>query len=336
MSLLYLAILFGVISTVQLHIAKAMERQGIEVFDQIRAKLGKSHDASVDIEGGVKKPLIYVVGLVLNNTIIFYPMLANMYGPPALYTSMFGTGLVALMLYSKFVLKEPISRLEYLGAFTIVAGTVTIGVESIFQPELDLALANVQLMFSIAAVFILIFSVFMAMSLKTGKMTGLTFGLLAGGCGGLDPVIKSVGQSIGAEQTGFLPSSVAGWLVFLVSFAVSTVAFLVTQWGFAKKARASVLVPAYNTSYIVLPIVVQSMILSAYVPGVVTWVGVALTIGGIVLMQAFKESPTKAVGSLAVAGEGAPREAGNGGAGVQGAEGGGGGGGADSSLPQLP
>ncbi len=34
-----LAVMFGIISTTVLHIAKAMEQQGIEIFDQQKAKL---------------------------------------------------------------------------------------------------------------------------------------------------------------------------------------------------------------------------------------------------------------------------------------------------------
>ncbi len=290
MALIGIALLIGIISTIQLHIAKAMERQGIEIFDQIRAKLGKSYDKNADIEN-TKKPLIYIVGLVLNNTIVIYAIVANVFGPPALYTSMFGVGLIALMLYSKYFLKESIKPIEYIGSLSIIAGTLIIGVEAIFRPEYNMATADLPVLYICLGVYFAVFGSLLAFSIKTHKGTGLLFGLFAGGCGGIDPVLKSVGQSLGAEQTGILPSSPIGWFFFLLSFGPSTAAFLITQWGFARKARASVLVPSYNTSYIIVPLIFQTLILSAFVLTVVTWAGVAAVIVGIFLMQAFKDLP---------------------------------------------
>ncbi len=124
---------WGIVSTVLLHISKAMERQGIEIFDQIRAKIKNS---GANIEGGAKKPTIYIVGLIINNLTIIWMMLATSSGAPAsFFTSVFGIGLIALMIYSSRILHEPIQKIEIIGAIILVLGTLIIGIELIYTPQ---------------------------------------------------------------------------------------------------------------------------------------------------------------------------------------------------------
>ncbi len=107
----------------------------------------------------------------------------------------------------------------------------------------------------------------------------------------MDPFFKGIGQSAGGTA-GFLPVTPAGWLVFLVSFGVGAAAFWLTQVGYMKQAAASVLVPCYNSMYIVFPILVSYFVLPGFTVNWVTFLGIGLTVLGIVLMQAFK--PMKA------------------------------------------
>ncbi len=282
-----LSVMFGIICTVILHISKAMERHGIEIFTQIKAKLTKqtlSDDAK-----GVKKPAIYVIGFALNNTTPLWAMLSNMFGPSYLFTNMFGLGLIALMIYSTKVLKEPIKNIEYWGAGVIVAGSIILALEAILvrDPNVNYSTMDLPTAWTVIGIFLGIFGGLLAFSIKTRKGTGVFFGLFAGGCGGLDSFLKAIGQQYG--ETGFLPSTPEGWFAFLPSFIVAMVAFWVTQWGFTRKARASVLVPSYNSCYIVLPIIISLFAWPGFGLFWSTYVGLILVIVGIVLMQAFKQ-----------------------------------------------
>ena len=40
------------------------------------------------------------------------------------FTSMFGIGLIALMIYSSRILKEKISKMEYIGAAILIIGAI--------------------------------------------------------------------------------------------------------------------------------------------------------------------------------------------------------------------
>jgi len=284
-----LVIVLGILSTTQLHLAKAMQRQGIEVYDRIQARLKGTGE---QITGGAKKPAIYVVGVVLNQVEFIYPILAQPYGPPALFTSMFGMGLVALMFYAALVMKESIGRLEVIGSGLIVAGTLTIGIENLWRDDYDRFQMDVGAMLAVLLMVLGLAIAAMVLAYKRGSVNqiGLVFGLGAGALGGLDPFLKGVGQNLGGNPA-FLPRTAPGMVLFVSSFVIGFLAFATTQVGFARKARASVLVPAYDSAYVVLPVLLQTFLLPSYRLYWTTVLGIGGILAGIVLMRAFGREP---------------------------------------------
>jgi drug/metabolite transporter superfamily protein YnfA len=284
-----LVILLGILASTQTHLAKALERQGIETWDMLRARLKHTGE---QIEGRARKPFIYILGLALNHTTFVYHLLvAPLGGTIAPYAGMYGVGLVVLLAYSTRVMKEEITRLELAGALSILAGSLVIGLESIFRPELDMsmmdlrgALASLVLLLALAAVGVLF-------SLKNGSpnVIGAVFGLVAGCLGSMDPILKGIGQTVTGVHA--LPGNSTGWVIFLSSFLVGEMAVLVTQWAYIKQARANVLVPALNCSYIGLPVFLQAAWMPGYKLFPSTFLGLGLIMGGIVLMRLFRETP---------------------------------------------
>jgi hypothetical protein len=293
-----LVILLGIASTTQTHLAKALERQGIETFDLIRARLQQSREKEAgasaldQVAGTRRKPLIYTIGLVLNHTTFLYHLLvAPLGGTTALYTSMYGMGLIALLAYSTRVMKERMNHRELMGALAILAGTLVIGIEGIFRPPLNMAW--LPLGDTVIAVLLLLVGGLglIVAGVRNGspQVIGLVFGLGAGLCGSLDPFLKGVGQTAGGGGQ-ITPQTTAGWAVLASSFIIGWIAFLVTQWGFYRRARANILVPAYNCSYIAVPVVLQAALLPGYVLYWSTAVGLGLIMAGFVLMRAFRPS----------------------------------------------
>lgn len=278
-----LVLFLGILSTIQTHLAKALERQGIEVFEQIRARLRKSGQAGAE---GLKKPLIYTIGFLLNSTLFLWSTLAQPFGPPALFTSMFGMGLIFLMGYAAFVLKETVTRRELVGAVAVVAGTLVIGCENIYRPASDRFTMNLTAMLVALGIWLALSLVLVIASARTSnlRLIALAFGSLAGGLGSLDPFFKGVGQNYGG-QSGILPSNVIGAIFFGSSFFVGFLAFVVTQFGFARKVRASLLVPVYNAAYIGLPVVWQTFLLPGYRLTWPTVTGILLILAGVAVMQ---------------------------------------------------
>lgn len=280
-----LVLLLGTISTIQVHLAKALERQGIEALGQIRARLQKNGQP---VEGGLKKPIIYTIGVILNNTIFIWSTLAQPYGPPALFSSVFGLGLVFLMVYAATVLKEKIIRREIAGAAAIVLGTLAIGYENIARAEtMDRFTMNLLPFFLALGIWLTLSLAFIASASRLGdlRLIAIAFGLLSGSLGSLDPFCKGVGQNYGGSSS-ILPSTAVGMAIFAASFVLGFLGFVITQIGFAKKARASLLVPAHNAAYIGLPVLWQIVLLPGYRPTWLASFGMVLILAGVVAMGA--------------------------------------------------
>ncbi|MEJ2212145.1 MAG: hypothetical protein P8129_24380 [Anaerolineae bacterium] len=281
-----LVMLLGIASTTQTHLAKALERQGIETWDLIRAKLRRDEH---QVEGSAHKPAIYIIGLVLNNTTFLYHLLvAPLGGTTALYTSMFGMGLIALLLWSRLVLKEKLGRLELAGALAILAGTLITGLDGVARPQADMGRMDLGHTAAAGVLLLLTCLVLMVAGLRSGRPDpiGLSFGLAAGAAGALDPFFKAVGQTAGGGALA--PGSAGGWVLMAVSFPIGAAAMLITQWGFYRRARANILVPAYNCGYVAVPVILQALLLPGYALYPATLLGLVLIAAGFICLRGFR------------------------------------------------
>jgi drug/metabolite transporter (DMT)-like permease len=278
-----LAILIGIIATTQNHLAKALERQGIEVFDQLRARIKRK---GVKFKGDTKKPLIYTLGVVLNNTVFIYPIVAQRYAPPAVYTSMYAVGMIPLMIYASRVLGERITRHRALGAAAILVGTLVIGVENVLRSDYDRFDMAVTPTLVLVGAFLI--TGLVAIVLTTRKSSphvlAVIFGVACGGFGGLDPFLKGVSQNMSGSPQ-WIPASSLSLTIFLSSFVIGFASFAFTQVGFTKRAPASVLIPIFNAVYILLPLLLQLALLPTFNLYWSTFVGVALILYGMALVR---------------------------------------------------
>ena len=284
-------IIWGLVNTCLLHLAKAMERHGIETF---------SRNKSFKEKG--KKPLIYVVGLILNFFSFVWQFLGLLYSSAAIFSSVFGIGLIVVMLYSYFILKEEIKKPELIGAALIITGTSIIGFSYLTQEQESITVFN-HLNFLILLICIaILFTVLITFSWKTKVGTAIIFGLVAGSLGGLDNVLKRFGFA----QLGFLDAFLGVFsfdiisIIFLLSFLVGFLAFFFTQIGFAKGADASKLVPMYNSCYILLPILFELVIVVGAYISIYQIIAIPIIIFGIFLMNIFKDPESLKVGKIEI------------------------------------
>ncbi|MHA1148549.1 MAG: EamA family transporter [Promethearchaeota archaeon] len=272
-----LGLCLGLLNTCQLHLAKAMERHGIEIFSRDKTFKEKN-----------KKPLIYIVGLVLNNTLFIYTFTGLMFTSAAVFNSVFGMGLIVLMLYSHFILKEEIKKPEKIGAILIIIGTLLVGILYITEP-ITAEEFNYTNFYIFMLILAIVFSALLIFSHKTRIAIAFIFGAIAGAFGGLDSALKRVGF----KNLGFLDAFLGVFrleilsIIFLMSFLVGSLAFLLTQIGFAKGADASKLVPMFNSFCMITPIVFEFFIYGAIISfGKI--LGISIIIVGIFLMNIFK------------------------------------------------
>ena len=280
-----LAMLYGVVGTILFNVSKGMQRQGIEAVAGIFSRRKRTW------WGGRRRPsaksvALYITGFILNNSLGFFAILANRHAPASYFTSMFGLGIIALMLYSGLILKEPTRPMQFAGAAVLAAGTLLLGYDGILREQLSMSRLRLP-----AFGVILIISLFVVLALlgwahgrRNLVFLGMIYGIITGFAGSLDPVLKGIGQSLGGE-TGYLPRLPLGWFIFLLSFIFATLSFVASQWVFSRGVRASVLIPSQNFSYIVYPVVIMSVALPGFKLTILTMAGLAVTCLGFVLMQ---------------------------------------------------
>ncbi|MFW5689914.1 MAG: hypothetical protein ACOC1U_10105 [Spirochaetota bacterium] len=272
-----LGMLFGFINTTTLHLAKGMQRQGIET---LRWRSTPRHDRSKG------KAAIYVIGVILNNMAAVWIILANRFAAPAYATGMFGLGLVVLLLYSHFLLDEPVRPINYVGAALVIVGTAVFALHALRNRSVQTARFDPIVVGIFAASFVLAAFIVVVFAMRSGRpfRIALAFGIFAGGLGSLDPVLKSLGQTAGLTA-GIIPTAAWGWIPFGISFLFGTTAFFSVQYAFYHGADASAMVPVQTSVYVLTPVVVQIIALPGYQLTLSLTAGIAIILLGIVLTQ---------------------------------------------------
>jgi len=281
----FIAMLFGIMGSALYHIGKSMQKQGIGFIRIAKNKIAKDTHGRGFSAAELKTGAIYLTGIIFNNSLAVWIMMANLFAPPSYFSSMFGTGIVALTIYSKKFLGETISVVRYLGIALLVSGTVILGFEGVCRIKMSMADVELGTVFIIVSVYVLASLLFMVASYRSSNalFIGLSFGFFSGGVASLDPVLKGIAQHYGGIP-GFLPSTQTGWIIFIASFVFSTSSFLAAQVGFLKNSQASLQVSVSSCVYICFPIIIQGFALPAFRLTPVTFSGMALVVGGILLM----------------------------------------------------
>ncbi len=280
----FIAIGLGIWNSVLMNLAKGMQRHYITIFDKKKDEL---REIPQDMTKKTRKPILYTIAVIINQLPFLWAMISNIFAPFSYYTSMYGIGLVVLLFYSSKYLKEQITKRKILGAIILIIGTIILGVDGIIRPELDKTEINFISSSIFVGILIIISIIFIPISLKTKNrlMIGITFGIICGSFQSLDAVIKDIGQSYGVENTGFFPSNLVGWLIFLGSFLSGTFSFVLSQVGFSRKTDASVQVPISNSTFILIPLLFQVISYPSFNFTILTVIGIVVVVIGIFLMQ---------------------------------------------------
>jgi len=259
-----IAMFFGIIGSIQLHLAKALQSQGVRTLELVRLKTNGSDAEKLRYDGKIHKSRHYLAGLLLSNSCFIWIILANRFAPSSYFTSMFGIGLIFLIIYADKVMGEHVSAGVYKGSIILLIGTLIIGYDGIMHENITMRNINYAIVIVTAAAFFLLTTLFMIFT-PTRKKEILTIGsaFLAGSLSCFDPILKGLGQHKGG-QAGFLPSNSTGWILFASSLIFTTYAFIVTQWSFSHKARISLFVPVFNSAYIILPLILFRVALPGY------------------------------------------------------------------------
>src|SRR4030065_2059629 len=192
-----IAMIYGIVGSVLFNVSKGMQRQSIDALSSIFSKRGKQVG-----EGrrprSAKNIILYTTGFVLNNSLGFFAILANRYAPTSYFTSMFGLGIIALMLYSGIILKEPIHPLQYAGAVVLALGTLILGYDGIVREKMTMAGISLPAAGIVISASLLIgfFLLLYARRTRILLVLRVIYRLLICFAASLDPVLQGVGQDV--------------------------------------------------------------------------------------------------------------------------------------------
>jgi len=259
---LFFGVFIGLIAYVSLYIGKGIQKYAI-VGLQEEKKIKSKHSG------------IWIFGTILTALFVFiqWVPLAVFHTPMNLIAPLEGVGLITLLVFSFFVLKETISKEEIAGVVLIITGTVLINV--VARDPVELIRADFTLnAFLIALGILLILSIPLNIIAfrKPSSIIGILLGLNAGCFMAFQTLAKRL-SDIGELALIFT----------FVTFAFATVTLAITQFAFTI-ARANVVVPSFASTSIILTIILGVFIINEIIVSIQI-AGIALIIFGIIVMN---------------------------------------------------
>lgn len=267
-----IAMSIGVVGTSIIHLSKGVMRLGLLRLRDPREAKRRSR-------------AIYTFGVLMNFTNPLWVILANRFAPTVFYTSMYGLGLLPLLLFTRSRLKEHLHAKQYLGIFTIVVGTLLVGIGNLRGGRPSLFGANTPLLVSVALGWLILAPVgSLLIRGRSIRLQEFFFGLFAGGLAALEALVKGVAQA-GPVENSFLPQSPGGWWLFGASFLGAAGAFGMIQWSYLRHCRASVMGSIYDVAYVAIPLILTAAIVDGAGLGAWKLAGIAVLGLGVLIIR---------------------------------------------------
>ena len=265
-SLLAFGLIIGFVAYLLLYIGKGLQKYSIE---------GLKVDKTVKS----KHSGIWIFGTILTSIYMFVQWGALLFAPINLIAPLEGIGLIILLLFSYYVLKEAITRIEIIGVVLIIVGIIFVTLFNINTGAISISDFNFAsfLVFLIPVLSVEAVAI-IGSHLNDYKFAGLILGLTAGSC----QAFQTVSKRITAVADPLITTAFT-----FVTFLMATLTLLVTQYGLAK-AKANVVVPCFTSASVILAILVGIVALSETIH-VLQIMGIIGVVIGMICLTAFKE-----------------------------------------------
>lgn len=302
-----LGMLIGVIAYILLDVGKGVQKYAIEGFKGTGGARGgnagasgaetpteqgggPSSGAAEDASGARPKGArgdvgknsgIWIAGTILTTSFMFVSLAALQFAPINLVAPLEGIGLIALLIFSYYVLQEPITRVEVGGVVMVIAGTVLVAVFNPATGEVTLADFDlptfVWLVVGVTGGELLLYALAKA---KDSTYSGVVMAFVAGTMMAFQTVAKRVTA---------IPE--LGLVFTFVMFGLATATMLLTQVAFTE-AKANQVVPCFTSVSIVLALGTGMLVLGEETTGGQV-AGVACVLAGILCLTALAKRGTR-------------------------------------------
>jgi uncharacterized membrane protein len=275
---LSLAILYGILSVIILNVGFGFQKYGLtpSFFKKI-----VNPNARKTVRGTV-----WVTGAIMTFVSAYFSLWTLATGSISLMAALGGIGLIALALFSFFVLKEKINRVMLLGMALIGVGSFLFGFFTVASTAVNIDLEGLTVFIIAGLGFSLAIALY---SIKGGyRHGGVIFGAVSGLLAGIGVTLEKCSVASGSVSFQLLYN-----IFFYTWVAASVVSFLVAQVAFIKGTAITV-VPSYNSAALVLPQIGAMLVFAEYLE-LVQWIAIVLLVVGIVLLTRFKLEPTQEI-----------------------------------------
>ena len=224
-----------------------------------------------------KKVLIWICGILFSNGGLVFLYFAVAVGSSSMVGAMNASGLIALLFFSHFALKEKIDSVEIGGVAMIFAGVIAMFLLP-HEPEVVVAFDPSALWVS-TAITVTVLLCFAVLLKLINKPTGFALGLLAGSLSGA-VVIQQRAASLGIETAIYIGISLAFYFF----------SFLSLQFAYRRNRIINVL-PYYNALRVIVPIVGGQFLFGERL-SVWQWAGIGTILAGMVMIFTRIETQT--------------------------------------------
>ena len=263
-------LILGIIAYISLYLGKGVQKFAIEGYKD-RGKY----------KGKAKNTGIWIFGTILTSLYMFIQWVALLFAPINLIAPIEGLGLVILILFSYYILKESISKSQIFGIIMIIGGTIQITLFNENPSSVPFSALNFELLvlFSVI-IFVIELIIFSISKYYNLKALGYVSGIIAGTLMALQTVSKRITS---------IPNSLISTIFIIITFIMAILTLLVTQYAFTI-ANANIVVPFSTSSSILLAILIGVISLSEQIV-LYQMVGLLFLIVGIIILTGFNSTP---------------------------------------------
>jgi len=262
----------GFIAYTILYLGKGIQKYAVEGFKD---------QGKVNVKD--KNTGIWIIGTILTSIYMFIQWAALFLAPINLIAPIEAIGLIVLVIFSFYILKEDISKLQIIGIGLIIIGTILITLFNVNSSEVEFNDFQIELflIFSLTIIFIEFIAILIS-KLNNSKITGLILGIIAGTFMAFQTVTKRITA---------IPNSILSLTFTFITFLFAILTLIMTQYAFTK-AKANVVVPCFTSASIILAVLISYITLNEIIV-VSQIVGFVIIVFGIIFLTAFTSETKK-------------------------------------------
>ena len=252
-----LAIFLGVLSYSMLNVGMGLQKKGAACLPKI-----EKQKVLQNLKNFFTNKT-WLFGFVLVQAQWILLTMALDFAPISMITPLMSFGMVALILFSYFYLKEPISIVEICGIIAIIIGIVILGVTNPDEEvqynltETTNFIAEIWSLIFLIVIFVISIGLVLLSVLRKFKNADILFGIAAGITDALGAIfLKALMSGADFRDTTIIGQSVSNWVwwfYMVIMIIFNTVATIYLQVAY-QRGKAVIVAPIFAVLAMITPV----------------------------------------------------------------------------------